>query len=456
MKLTGVEKIILFLPALLFMTSPVFAESRLNNQCDAASTYLEEGNKLLESAPVKAEALFMEALKKCPESTNASYNLAVSLYSQKKNTKAVEVLKSLLNSNPDKADAMRFLAYILVKENIDPTKGKALAEKMLEANPKDEGAKKIVMLALMDSIPDAAEAESAPRTVVKSHLRKKAEPAPAGASDVDNDIPVTEIKNPNAIAVIIGNRDYDNKDVPSVDYAINDAETVRKYLVNVLGYREGNIIMETNASKGKFEAIFGTKEDYKGKLHRYLQKGKSDIFVFYAGHGAPDPQTRQGYFVPVDADTNDIKLAGYPLKQMYENIAKTAKDMNTPNVFIVVDSCFSGGTAGGELILKNVSPIGIVVENPLLTMKNAVVMTSSSGSEVSSWYPEKGHSMFTYFFLKALKDEAGKGVQKVTAAEVFKQITDETEGLPYYARRLHGRDQTPQLMGDENRVILKK
>src|SRR3990172_8754590 len=73
---------------------------------------------------------------------------------------------------------------------------------------------------------------------------------------------------------------------------------------------------------------------------------------------------------------------------------------------------------------------------------------TSSESEVSSWYPEKGHSMFTYFFLKSLKENAES---KLTAGEVFKKITDEAEGLPYYARRLHGRVQTPQIMGDANR-----
>ncbi|MBI5188560.1 MAG: hypothetical protein HZA07_05760 [Nitrospirae bacterium] len=74
------------------------------------------------------------------------------------------------------------------------------------------------------------------------------------------------------------------------------------------------------------------------------------------------------------------------------------------------------------------SPIGIEVQNQLFTMPNAVTMTSSSGSEVSSWYPEKGHSMFTYFFLKSLKENAEKGDKAaMTAGEEFKKITDEAE-----------------------------
>ena len=141
---------------------------------------------------------------------------------------------------------------------------------------------------------------------------------------------------------------------------------------------------------------------------------------------------------------------------MFENVARISKEMNVPNVFIVFDSCFSGMSEGGAL-LKNISPIGIVVDNPLLTMPNATVMTSSSGSEVSSWYPDKGHGMFTYFFLKALKKGAEKdGEIKLTIGDIFKHITDENEGLPYYARKLHGRVQTPQIMGNSGRIILEK
>ncbi len=272
---------------------------------------------------------------------------------------------------------------------------------------------------------------------------------------VDVDIPpVTNIKNPDAIAVVIGNQNYTNKDVPSVDYAIRDAAVVREYLMKTMGFREGNIIYKPNASKATFEAIFGIKNNYKGRLYNYLKKGKSDIFIYYTGHGAPDPYSKQGYFVPVDVDPQAINLTGYPLQQLYDNIAEISKEMKPPNVFIVIDACFSGAAEKGWL-LKNVSPISIEIKNPLIKILNAVVMTSSSGSELSSWYPEKGHSMFTYFFLKALRDEIKKGRSAITAGELFDFIVDETEGLPYYARKIHGRIQTPQIMGDRNRMLFK-
>jgi hypothetical protein len=291
-------------------------------------------------------------------------------------------------------------------------------------------------------------------TIQKERLDRHAETASIKSEQIN--VLTTNISNPASIAILIGNKDYVKKEVPSVDYALNDIEAMKKYLINVFGYREGNIIYETNATKATFEAIFGTKENHMGKLYNYVKKGKSDIFIYYSGHGAPDATSRQGYFVPVDADPQVINLTGYPLKQLYDNIAKIADEKKSPNIFIVIDSCFSGATEKG-LLVKNVSPISIEVQNPLMTMPNAVVMTSASGSEWSSWYPEKGHSMFTWFFLKALKEEAEKlNRGEFTAKELFTLINDENEGLTYYVRRLYGRTQTPQLMGDGSRVILKR
>ncbi len=287
---------------------------------------------------------------------------------------------------------------------------------------------------------------------------RKAKPRHLAApiSDVDRTIPVTGISNPHAIAVVIGNRDYVSKDIPAVDYAVKDARTVKEYLIKVFGYKEGNIIYLPNATKANFEAVFGNKDNIKGKLYNYMKKGKSSIFVYYSGHGAPDTNTNTGYFVPVDADPQVISITGYSLSQLQNNVLKISKKMKSPEVLIIVDSCFSGATQAG-LIIKGASPITIEIKNPLLKATSAVVMTSSSGGEISSWYPEKGHSMFTYFFLKALKDMAeDKKTSTITAGDVFKHITNETEGLPYYARKIYGRIQTPQLMGNSNRVLIAK
>ena len=104
-----------------------------------------------------------------------------------------------------------------------------------------------------------------------------------------------------SVAVIIGNKNYQNK-VPTVAFAHNDADAMRDFVVNKLGYDVGNIIDLRDTSKAKLESTFGTKENHRGKLFSYVRPGKSDIVVFYSGHGVPGLKSRKGYLLPVNAD----------------------------------------------------------------------------------------------------------------------------------------------------------
>ena len=239
-------------------------------------------------------------------------------------------------------------------------------------------------------------------------------------------------ENRYAVAVVIGNRDYKDKDVPPVNYAIRDATMVKDYLVRTFGYREGNIIFETNATKGTLENIFGTASNPKGKLHDYVMSGKSDLFIYYSGHGAPSVEDRKGYIMPTDGNANTIQISGYPLDLLYKNLAGIPYRKMT----IVTDACFSGA-----LLLKKASPVGIIVQNPLVAMQNVFIMNSSSGTELSSWYPDKGHGLFTYYFLLGLTGKADlNGDGQVTFEELTAYIN---ENVPYMARKLHERKQTP-------------
>jgi len=251
-------------------------------------------------------------------------------------------------------------------------------------------------------------------------------------------------ENRYGVAVVIGNRDYQNKDIPPVSYAIRDATQVRKCLIKTFGYREGNIIFKTNATKGIFENTFGSAKNYKAMLYDYITPGKSDVFVYYSGHGAPSIETKKGYILPVDGNPNNVSIGGYALELLYRNLAK----LRARSITVVTDACFSGA-----LLFKKASPVGIIVENPLVALKNASVMNSSAGTELSSWYPEKGHGLFTYYFLLGLAGKAdSNGDKQLTLGEISSYIND---NVPYMARKLHsGRKQTPRIKTFNNDRVM--
>ncbi len=266
---------------------------------------------------------------------------------------------------------------------------------------------------------------------------------PFPTSDVDINIPVTAMQRPDAIGVVIGISPYAHPDVPTVDYAERDALLMRDYLVTAMGFSEENIIMALNesATKAAFNRIF------EGQLQNYIKPGVSDVFVYYSGHGAPDLENAGAYFVPHDADPNYAVQTGYGLERFYRQL----NDLEAKSVTVVIDACFSGGSEAGMLI-QAASPIFISVENPAANLKNGVVLTSSSGDQISSWHREVGHGLFTYYFLKGIRGEAdGDQDGQITSSEVFGYIL---EHVPYLARRLYNREQTPQLMGESLDQVL--
>jgi len=272
--------------------------------------------------------------------------------------------------------------------------------------------------------------------------------------DVDADIPATAMKNPDGIAVVIGNRTYKHQDMPPVEYAHNDAESVKKYLIKTLGYREENIFLEKDITKARFEALFGISGNHRGILYDYIKPSQSDVFIYYSGHGLADLEDMQGYFVPVDSDPAKIAFNGYALALFYENLSK----LETRRITIILDACFSGGTNSGEFLIKSASPALIRVNTDNIVQSNTAVLTSSDADQISSWYDEQGHGLFSYFFLKGLGGAADLNQDsQITFQEIYDYVSDRSEGVPYWARRLHGgREQTPMLYGNRHGDILVK
>ncbi len=277
------------------------------------------------------------------------------------------------------------------------------------------------------------------------------EDAPELLADVDRNIPQAVSRNRDAVAVIIGNRNYTCGDIPTVDYAVNDASVMRSYLTDLLGYEEGNIIYLENASQSDLRSVFGT-EQFGGRLANMVKDNISDVFIYYSGHGAPDPNSKRGYFLPVDCCPNDVRLNGYPLDLFYKNMGK----LQPKSLTIAIDACFSGGSNKG-MLTKNASPVSIEVENQATVGDSSTVFTSSASNEISSWYPEKKHGLFTYFFLKGLRGDADSNKdKKLTSQELHNYISDKTQGVPYYARSIYnGRVQTPSISGDGKMVIVE-
>lgn len=296
-------------------------------------------------------------------------------------------------------------------------------------------------------------AMNAPQKSAQEFVVKAVEPERRGdiqvasglSVDVDQNIPEGQKAGKDDIAVVIGNKNYSAAGAPDVDFAVRDASVMKEYLTRAMGFDPANVIYAEDATLTKFMGLFGREGDHKGQLYKWVKPGKSRVFVYYAGHGAPDLENGEAYFVPVDANPQLVKVSGYRVQTFYDNLAK----LNAKALTVVLDACFSGASPKGSLF-KGTSAL-VRVDKQAARPASALLIASSSGEQVSSWYAEKRHGLFTYYFLKGLNGEAdANGDGTITAAEMRVYLN---EHVPYMARRLTGNEQTPQVSGADGEVL---
>jgi hypothetical protein len=252
-------------------------------------------------------------------------------------------------------------------------------------------------------------------------------------SDVDR-VPTRSIPLKNhAYAIVIGIEQYREK-LPKADFADRDARLVGEYLTKVMGYPEENVVVRTN-EKASLTDLIKYLETW---LPNNAEKDGA-VFIYYSGHGAPNPKTGDAYLVPYDGDPSFVDSTGYPLKRLYAALDK----LPAKEVTVVLDSCFSGA-GGRSVIAKGMRPMVISVENPALASGKTVVLAASSGDQVSSTYEEKGHGLLTYYFLKGLQGEGdGNKDGRITMSELFEYVKPQVQKV---ARKQYNNEQTPQLL----------
>ncbi|MCL2040576.1 MAG: WG repeat-containing protein [Bacteroidales bacterium] len=226
-----------------------------------------------------------------------------------------------------------------------------------------------------------------------------------GKSDVDMDIPKTDVKNNKTFAIIIANENYRRES--KVEFAQNDGETFRKYCIQTLGLPETNVHYTADATlndiRGEINWLSSVADAYKGE---------ASIIFYYAGHGIPDESARTAYLLPVDGFGTDLR-SGYKLDELYETMGK----MPAKSVTVFMDACFSGAQRSGDMMA---SARGVAIKTaPGAPTGNMIVFSAAQGDETAFPYREKGHGMFTYFLLKKLQETKGD----VTLGELGNYIT---------------------------------
>ena len=244
----------------------------------------------------------------------------------------------------------------------------------------------------------------------------------------------------DAVAIIIGIEKY--KRVAKADYANADAQDFYDYASRALGIKQENIKLLVDDGADDVE-ILGA---FKNWLPLKVKKQKTDVYVFYSGHGLPSDDGKSLYLMPFSVDKNFIERTAINQQE----IIAALQAAQPKSVTMFLDSCYSGQTRSGETLLASARPIAIKASDTAYPT-NFTVISASAPDQLSSSSPDLKHGIFSYYLMKGMEGDADLNKDgKITVTEMQEYLTDAV------GRQAMGmnRKQQPQLFGDPDRVLV--
>ncbi len=244
--------------------------------------------------------------------------------------------------------------------------------------------------------------------------------------------------NPNALALIIGVEGYKNTKANAL-YADNDAKMFKDYASEKIGVPESRIKILLNDNATEQQILLSVKE----WLRRSTKVNKSEIYIFFAGHGLASQDGKNMYLLPYDGLPKLLDDTAILRDRLFADLKAT----NPKTVTVFLDTCYSGVTRSEEILTAG-RPIIIKAKEQSIP-DGFILFSAASNEQISRPLEEAKHGMFSYFLMKGMEGNAdANNDNKITAGElhsfVEQNVLQQSSG-----------SQTPEIQGDKDRVIVQ-
>ncbi len=194
--------------------------------------------------------------------------------------------------------------------------------------------------------------------------------------------PVEGIAFGNYHALIIGNDRY--RHLPGLQSAVRDARRLDQVLRTSYGFKTKLLVDATRKN------ILSELNSFRQNLTR-----EDNLLIYYAGHGWVDEAADEGYWLPVDAASDN------PVNWLSNaSLTATVRAINAKHVLVVANSCFSGKLTRGVNVQIRASDY-----LARMARKRARTALTSGGLEpVLDAGGTDGHSIFASAFIQALSE----------------------------------------------------
>ena len=262
---------------------------------------------------------------------------------------------------------------------------------------------------------------------------------PAGtiAATQSRALRVESLKKKAALWVLtIGVSDYADSRI-SLQYADNDAIQI----ANAMQTQQGVLFREV------FTRVLVNEQASRSEILRemsqFLGQAAADdvVLIFMAGHGLQDRQTGTYYFVPHNANAENLAYEGLPMPMFDEAVKRIRTHVN--KLILWMDTCHAGAMTVASRGVNS----GEDLAEALAEASGQYVLSASKAGEESLEDEsftfgggEGAHGAFTYSLLRGLNGAAADSTGVVWLSDLFGHVSREVPRLT--TGRQHPHSQT--------------
>jgi hypothetical protein len=237
----------------------------------------------------------------------------------------------------------------------------------------------------------------------------------------------------NYYALIIGINAYD--EWYPLKTAVKDAKGLKEVLINQYSFDADKVILKTDTEATQESLLYDLKQ-----FASSLKEG-DNLLIYYAGHGQIDDFTGDGFWIPVDGK---LKKPGTWISHSIVKSILSSQKVKAKNVALISDSCYAGTLLRSGPSVLSTADKEYREKILVLSSRRSRQVFTSGGVEPVVDGGRDGHSLFAYYFLKALKENKDDiiDLENLFYSQVWKPVAEIGDQRPY-----SGRLKTPM---DEN------
>ena len=244
-------------------------------------------------------------------------------------------------------------------------------------------------------------------------------------------------------AVVIGISDYQDENIPDLQFADRDAKAFVDYLRSAAGGKVSNdnirLLLNNEATNGHIVEELGWLIDES--------KEGEEVIIYFSGHSDVEKKTifQPGFLLCWDAPANVYMAGGtFDLRNL-QDVISTLSLKNKAKVIVITDACRAGKLAG-----NNIGGVQLSNANLAERFANEIKILSCQPTENSiegeQW--GGGRGAFSYHLIDGLYGFADTNKDsKVTLSEIDRYLEDKVtvEAKPH--------EQNPMTIGNKTEVL---